>query len=450
MKKVDLEISDQALIDLLERDPIGRSKGLVDAFAMLKEIEGNFTIFLDADWGAGKTVFVRQLKMLLEFSNPTMTKREELIPLAGEGGRYSAFGNESSFLPIYYNAWENDYWDDPLTSLAVAIAAEFDLESTLKIDSEKSESIAAIIDALLTPLQLGGSAKALREGLSAKSLIEEYEKRRTFRDRVSELADEVLEERANTLLLIIDELDRCRPEFAMKLLEEVKALFRSDKIIILYSGNETQLAETARGAYGPDFDGRRYLSKFYDMKVRLAEASHKRYLPYLGVKNTANYFDKIANEVPGALNMTLRDANRYVSKISRVRDALVDRTRRGGILDSFVRVGLVPVMIAIDIASPGDFACITKGGHPELLLAYFEKCPSAKSFLDRCCDEVIALRQEDELTPEQRRSRMLELLKALSIVIWEEEIYSERFEEARQTLRRPWDIESLMDVAVFF
>lgn len=450
MRKTDLEINDQSIIDLLERDPIGRSKDLADAFTMLNEIEGNFTIFLDADWGAGKTVFVRQLKMLLEHSNPTMEKRAELAPLTCARGQYAVFGEGSSFLPIYYNAWKNDYWEDPLASLAVTIAAEFNMESSLKLDPEKSDAIVAVVDALLTPLQLGGSASTLREGLSAKNLIEDYEKRKAFRDRVSELADKILEERANTLLLIIDELDRCRPEFAIKLLEEVKSLFSSDKIIILYSGNEEQLAQAARGAYGPGFDGRRYLSKFYDMKVRLTDANHKRYLPYLGVKNTANYFDRIVNEIPGVLNMTLRDANRYVSKTNRVRDDLADGPHRGSVLDSFVRVGLVPVMLAIGISNPDDFTVIAKGGHAELLLTYFEKCPSARSFLDRCCEEVIPLNQEDEPSLEQRTSRMLDLLKALSIVIWEEEPYSERFEEAKRTLGRPWDIEHLVDAAIHY
>lgn len=231
MRKTDLEINDQSIIDLLERDPIGRSKDLADAFAMLNEIEGNFTIFLDADWGAGKTVFVRQLKMLLEHSNPTMEKRAELAPLTSARGKYAVFGEGSSFLPIYYNAWKNDYWEDPLASLAVTITAEFDMESSLKLDPEKSDAIVAVVDALLT---------------------------------------------------------------------------------------------------------------------------------------------------------------------------------------------------------------------------YFEKCPSAKSFLDRCCEEVIPLNQEDEPTLEQRTSRMLDLLKALSVVIWEEEPYSERFEEAKRTLGRPWDIEHLVDAAIHY
>lgn len=75
------------------------------------------------------------------------------------------------------------------------------------------------------------------------------------------------------MLLLVDELDRCRPEYAVRLLKEMKALFVRDRIVVVHSANLDQLAKVISGKYGEGFDGSRYLDRFFDLKVPLSTAS---------------------------------------------------------------------------------------------------------------------------------------------------------------------------------
>lgn len=158
--------------------------------------------------------------------------------------------------------------DDPLPSIAASIALQGDTSATFRNDVETSEKIAGTLDAILGVLGRTG-AGTLKDVLPGKDLIQSYRERETLRSSISNLVDAILPEKANTLFLVIDELDRCRPSFAMKALEQLKNLFSDDRVIVLYSVNFNQLARVVEGMYGQGFDGQRYFSRFYDLTIPL-------------------------------------------------------------------------------------------------------------------------------------------------------------------------------------
>lgn len=71
------------------------------------------------------------------------------------------------------------------------------------------------------------------------------------------------------LFVFVDELDRCRPTYSIKLLEEVKHLFGVENVCFVISTNGTQLAETIKGQYGDGFDAHIYLKRFFDRSFTL-------------------------------------------------------------------------------------------------------------------------------------------------------------------------------------
>nr|WP_287236503.1 P-loop NTPase fold protein [Mesorhizobium sp.] len=72
------------------------------------------------------------------------------------------------------------------------------------------------------------------------------------------------------LFVLIDELDRCRPSYALSVLERVKHLFEANGVVFIFATDTSQLQHTIRGAYGGDFDGRGYLSRFFDRRYSFA------------------------------------------------------------------------------------------------------------------------------------------------------------------------------------
>ncbi len=80
------------------------------------------------------------------------------------------------------------------------------------------------------------------------------------------------------LIVMIDELDRCRPSYAIELLEVAKHLFSVDHIVFVLAVNRSELAHSIRALYGSDFDAEGYLRRFFDVDFRLPEPDRKSFI----------------------------------------------------------------------------------------------------------------------------------------------------------------------------
>ena len=76
----------------------------------------------------------------------------------------------------------------------------------------------------------------------------------------------------------MDELDRCRPDYAIELLEGIKHLFGVPGVYFVVATNTIQLGESIRAVYGNGFDGQRYLKRFFDLQFSLPEPSNEEFL----------------------------------------------------------------------------------------------------------------------------------------------------------------------------
>ena len=74
---------------------------------------------------------------------------------------------------------------------------------------------------------------------------------------------ELPNERGNKLVIFIDELDRCNPAYAVKLLEQIKHYMEDDRIIFVFSVNINQLQHTIKHYYGNNFNATKYLDRFF-------------------------------------------------------------------------------------------------------------------------------------------------------------------------------------------
>lgn len=95
------------------------------------------------------------------------------------------------------------------------------------------------------------------------------------------------------IVIIVDELDRCRPTYAVKLLEEIKHLFDVPGLAFILGVHTDQLGRSIAGAYGAEFDGRAYLRRFIDRHYRLAQPDLSPLLEALCTKagNITGRFD---------------------------------------------------------------------------------------------------------------------------------------------------------------
>lgn len=114
---------------------------------------------------------------------------------------------------------------------------------------------------------------ALAKFNSAKRNIE------AFKAQLAKLVE--LEDRKKPLFILVDELDRCRPIYAIALLERVKHLFETDDVVFVIATDTGQLRHAVGSVYGAGFDGAGYLLRFFDRTYRFATPSTRDYIVYL-------------------------------------------------------------------------------------------------------------------------------------------------------------------------
>ncbi|WP_157664288.1 KAP family P-loop NTPase fold protein [Alcaligenes faecalis] len=100
-----------------------------------------------------------------------------------------------------------------------------------------------------------------------------------FREDLASLANSISDavnpggNHIGPVIVIIDELDRCRPDFAVRLLEGIKHLFSVTNVCFVFATNLSQLTASIQVVYGANFSGREYLGRFFDRELSLPAAS---------------------------------------------------------------------------------------------------------------------------------------------------------------------------------
>ena len=229
---------------------------------------------LDARWGEGKTWFVRHWTKHLE------TKDHNVI---------------------YLDAFANDYLDDPFLVITSEIANVLKKDKSTSRKINKLIRLSASVGTALLPflpkvaftlgLHLIGAgliSTALQQGYeSAKDEIEKLSDEAS--DRIKESIQEkianheaekktliefkkhlaeTVEKLDKPLVFIIDELDRCRPDFSIRLIERIKHFFDIPKIVFVLVMNKLQLLQSVKNYYGYDSDlNGDYFEKFIDYTI---------------------------------------------------------------------------------------------------------------------------------------------------------------------------------------
>lgn len=259
--------------DYLSRQPyIDLLKSII---ANQSNNSSGYSFAIDGEWGSGKTWILQELeKQLLE-------------------------GKDNKYLIFHYNAWENDFYDEPLVAILSVM-----IEKLNEVTSQKS-LYEATIDELLR--QVSDDLLTLTSGIVkeiTKIDIEQVIKRKkgffkrikentkisskdintmlplkntleTVRKNLRKLADKV------HVIFVIDELDRCLPEYAIKVLERLHHICNEMPVIQILAINKKHLADSIASVFGKQFNNSQnlfeqtnqfaesYLQKFVDSIIPL-------------------------------------------------------------------------------------------------------------------------------------------------------------------------------------
>lgn len=169
-----------------------------------------------------------------------------------------------------------------------------------------------------------------------------------IRERVKGIFNDIIVERAQKLVILFDELDRCRPSFAIEMLERIKHYFDDERVIFVVSLNKEQLIHTITNYYGSGFDATRYLNKFFDVNINLPamDKYQKQTLEFSEQQTEGKFWlYKLAEELSDYYHLSLRDKLIYKSRI----EAVPATTGTYTSLESYFVLLFVASIILLDI-----------------------------------------------------------------------------------------------------
>lgn len=416
MKRVDEEPTPKAIDNALSQDPLHRKREIEDFLKMLITVEPPYTFVIDAPWGSGKTFFVKQVARVLQMANPTLN--HDFETLNATLGETATELPATPCLPIYFNAWEDDHFDNPILPIMASIANAVD-EQSVKGGKDFGKGVISVIETAASIIGYGVDINGIIENFSGTDFLEQYKAEKELRSKIGELIKNHLPKVAKRAIIFIDELDRCRPEFAIKVLEQTKTLFQQESIVVVFSTDITQLAHSLQGVYGPRFEGRKYLERFYDKRLELNPIKPADYLLYKGINTMDGYtFMDITVDLLSYKHASLRACNRLIDSITSLSGYNTNHWEHfgDGRVQHFPDQGLLPVINILAYYDPlawHEMKTSTDFG------AVYEFAKHSNRFI-QYLDEVIESvwgANKDELPYKQdienRRKRFVEDLCAL-------------------------------------
>lgn len=262
-------------IDIPQENPFANCKLAREPYSrvltdILKTYADGFVLAINNEWGTGKTTFVKMWQQQLK--------------------------NEG-FQSIYFNAWENDFDINPLVALMSELESLANAKNNKVFKSVVEKGAVLIknvapailkavadkyLDSKVITDAIENTTKATTEILE-KEIREYTAKKKTIGEFRKELERFVKQaDNSKPLIFIVDELDRCRPNYSVEVLEQIKHFFSVPGIVFVLSIDKKHLASSVKGFYGSEqIDSDEYLRRFIDLEYSIPRPSTKEYTRYL-------------------------------------------------------------------------------------------------------------------------------------------------------------------------
>ena len=340
MRSIDLKPTDENIINTVLTNSMGRNDGVYNFVKMLNSQYGSISIAVDGKWGSGKTFFIKQCKLVLDCLNDEndSSEKRKILEVVTQGKTEKL--SKISYKSVYFDAWKNDSDIDPIVSLSKSIAT-----TTFNIKT-KAKSIAFKAGEQLVKIAVEKIAK-----IDIGSLLDIFQtEENTEAEFKKELASLIPKD--GRLVIFIDELDRCRPVYAVKLLERVQHFFDNEKITFVFAVNLYELKNTIQKLYGSNFNGDRYLDRFFDFVMSIPEPDLEVY--YQNMDDSMNIntnFPVYYKELETKFDFSARERSHFENRVNTA--IYKTRSKRDSSFfpfnDSFEMVDLfvIPYLIAL-------------------------------------------------------------------------------------------------------
>ncbi|EPQ8264817.1 KAP family P-loop NTPase fold protein [Vibrio alginolyticus] len=402
VKQVELDWSEGTIIEnsFFPEDKLGRVRYATFLTKLLasqgfdqarepSDQKRNYVLNLNAEWGAGKTYFLKRWSEDIKEHYPV----------------------------VYVDAWKKDYSDDPLMTVISSIIEQLRKQAGKDKESPEFKAPRKLIGLLKAAAPGIGRALSKRyigidpvevmnadneseslgtiEGEDGQSIdmsfaaseavkyqLDEHEAKslaiESLKTSVFEWVSAVtgLKEKELPAFIFIDELDRCRPSYAVEMLETIKHIFDIDGVVFVVATDTEQLQHAVKAVYGEGFDAKIYLGRFFNSRYSLKAPNLDSFLEVHSdvAKFSGDYFREAKIDV---LPFN-EDAKITLKNISVILDAFKISARNAiQIADRIVAtISNMPKGTKVDILMLTTLLCIKEKDHllfDEIVSGKFER-----------------------------------------------------------------------------
>lgn len=304
--------------NIWEGDLFSRNKVAEDFTKIITSINQPYILSINANYGSGKTFFLKR------WAEELKQKGEKVV---------------------FFNAWDCDFVEKPLLPFLYNFIEQLKQQGLVKYDFNKDvKNSINILSFWFKKLIYKSSLETLNiddllEKTCAHSIsipmlksLKDYQKLQNimidFKNGITEVISKLNDK---NIYIFVDELERCRPIFAIELLEAIKHLFNVKGLVFILGIDRSQLKHTISNIYGCGMDGEGYLRRFIDLELELPKPNIKIFTNYLqqkfeiknNLENTNqnwaidyNEFNKYFNLFANLYPMQLRDIEQVYAKFN--------------------------------------------------------------------------------------------------------------------------------------
>ena len=270
-------------LDILNRDAFVEQ--LLQLMENISSNKASTCFAINGSWGCGKSfvldIFEERLNVI---------QSEETL--------------SDKYFVIRYNSWKFDYYEEPLVAIVSTMIAAIEEKTKLFPDSQEKLEILGMLKATGVALlsiandvvkektgldfqkAYGIVNSGAKEGAAAYESAHEYDVYFGFNKMIEKLSS-LLQDLAKdyTVVILVDELDRCLPEYAIKVLERLHHLTEGkSNIITVIAIDKDQLMSSVKQIFGFE-KPEKYLEKFFNFEVKLdfgtvSERINEKYIDY--------------------------------------------------------------------------------------------------------------------------------------------------------------------------
>ena len=347
--------------------------------AKFKTLQSGKVIAIDAKWGEGKTWFGKNFQALLE--------------LEGNG-----------FKTCWIDTFENDHFDDPFLLISAEIYKLIKDNSQDPINQYLPTQFMDVLKPLAKPLGVAGevlfntaikrltgtsdATEKIIEAFAKQSgeWVEAQIKNYGEKDKSLKIFKQVLTKfcalsKNKPVVIFIDELDRCKPTFALAFLERLKHYFDIPNLVFVLLLNQESLCATIKKTYGQEVDADEYLQKFISITtsfpVSLNLPANRPQKSEIIQHLVGSYFTEYSDKVKEMISSTIEDfcqkpfitiSNRDIHKIlSRIWLLNISQDK------TFESIKNVWIFLSVlCVTNRESFLNLKEGGKDDLILQQME------------------------------------------------------------------------------